>query len=528
MLTFFVIAPVLVAVFLYVTATNNTARILAIVAHIFQFVAAVYLVYVTRDAEIVTNIGNYAGGMGVTLRANSISADFVFITKFIFLAISIYLYRDKRNLPMFWFLLFVIEASIVGIFLSGDLFNIFVLVEVSTAVTLVLVMFNRVRRHEFNGMMFLMTNIVAAQFYLLGIGYVYMLVGTLDVHLAADAIAEVPTQSLVLPYALIMTSVAFKCTLIPFFSWSPKVRIYLGAPTVVQAILSGLQIKSAVYLFLRFQEIFEPVAATEVFLVLGIVAGLFGAFMAICQSDIKMILAYHTVSQVGLIIVGVSIGNLYSYIGGLYHIFSHAVFKTALFLCAGIIIHAYNTSDIYKIRGVMKRMPIVGVATALAVLGIMGAPLFIGSVSKYFIAYDVPFVINIFLILISLGTIISFLKFSLMFLGEPPVTSTAFVNEKSKTIPSLLLGVVCVVGGVFGVPLIYFLFRQDVTIHAGYFGKSLIFLASVVVGYFINKYVVIGNKTLKRIGAMNLGFKPICTAIGAFFAIMLIYVGFFR
>jgi len=527
-LSFFVIAPVIVGVFLFVTSTNKTARIFAIMVNVIKFIASIWLLYVTRSEEIITIIGNYSDGVGITLRANTLSADFVFITAFIFLAVSVYSFYDKRDMPLFWFLMFIAEATMIGLFLSGDLFNIFVLVEVSTVVTLVLVMYSRARRCGFSGMVFLVTNVIAAQFYLLGLGYVYMMTGQLDMNAVRETLATIPERDLVLPYALIMTSIAFKCALIPFFSWSPKVRVYLGAPSVVQAILSGLQIKSAVYLLIRFQEVFEPIATSELFLILGVIAGLFGAFMAICQTDIKMILAYHTISQVGLIIVGVSSGNFYSQIGGLYHIFSHAVFKTALFLCSGIIIHAYQSSDVYKIRGVFKRMPIVGVATLMAVLGIIGAPLFIGSISKYFISYDIPFLLNAFTILISLGTIISFIKFSMMFFGKSPKTNPDdILPDNARIFSSFALGVVCLVGGVLGTLLVDFLFMSSVNINLlGYIQKSIIFFVSFGVGYLINKYFVVGNKRLKRIGAMSLSFKSICAAIGVFFAIIIVWVGF--
>ena len=522
MLTYFVIAPVIIAAFLYVASTHNVARVLAIAFQGGLFAAAVYLVLITRDAEVVTFVGNYVGWLGIALRANRLSADFVLITTLIFLAISVYSYREKKDAPLMWFLLFIMEASLIGLFLSGDLFSIFVLVEVNTIVTVVLVMYDRVKRKQFYGLVFLMVNLVAAQFYLFGIGYVYMLSGALDIQRVTEVFAGASTQSLILPYALIMTSVAFKCTLIPLFSWSPKVRVYPESPTVVQAILSGLQIKSAVFLFLQFQDVFRPVAAMEFFLVIGIISGLFGAFMAICQSDIRMILAYHTVSQVGLIIVGVSLGG-YSYIGGLYHIFSHAVFKTTLFFGAGMIIGAYRTADVYKIRGVMKRMPLAGVATGLAVLGIVGAPFFIGSVSKYFISYEIPLIVNAAVVIISLGTIISFVKFSSVFFGKPVVEGDLSLPEKFKTAPTLILGAICFAGGIFGTQMIQFLFGYSVEVVVfSYVQKSAIFLVSVGAGYLIYRYVVKGNKLLTRVGGVYFSFQSICIAIGVFFAVLMV------
>ena len=525
MLTYYILAPLLIAVFLFIAASSNMARILAIISQSLLLAASVYLVIITREPEIFDFIGNYVGWGGISLRADSTSADFVMLTAFIFLAVSIYTYSTNQDKRLYWFLMFVLEAALIGFFLSGDLFNIFVLVEVSTLAVVLLTMFDRKKRNMYHGMVFLMANVVAVQFYLVGLLFIYRQAGVMDILRVTEILAGSDPADLVLPYALIMTSIAFKCALIPFFSWSPKVRLYPGAPTGVAAILSGLQIKSALYLFLQFQAIFRPIAAEDFFLIVGIVAGLFGAFMAICQSDIRMILAYHTISQIGLIIVGVSLGNPYSHIGGLYHIFGHAIFKTALFLSTGIIIPAYGTADIYKIRGVFKRMPIAGAATAFAVLGITGAPFFIGSVSKYFITYNVSPLITVVTALISLGTIISFVKFSSIFFGDSNLVGSAPKADKCRTIPVAVLGIFCLAGGIFGTRAIYVLFLHEVTVVlSSYAQKSLIFLVSAGAGYLIYNYTVKKSRALKRIGGMNLGFKTVCVGFGVFFAAILAWI----
>ncbi|MCL2704274.1 MAG: proton-conducting membrane transporter [Defluviitaleaceae bacterium] len=530
MLTFLIIIPVLIAVLLFVLSTNRAAKILAIVFQSILFVASVYIVIATREADIVTFVGSYDDVLGIILRVNSLSAVFVLLTTFIFLAVSVYSYSytEKRDTRTFWFLMFLLEASFIGLFLAGDLFNIFVLVEVSTLVTVILTMYDRSKRNIFHGKVFLMANVVVAQFFLIGLGYIYRLTGALDMERVTEALGLIDGSNLALPYVLIMTTVAFKCTLIPFFSWTPKARIYPNAPTVVAAILSGLQAKTALYLFICFQDMFQNIASQEFFLVIGIITGLFGAVMAICQSDIKMILAYHTVSQVGLIIIGISMGSLYSYAGGLYHIVSHAMFKTTLFLSTGIVIHSYGTSDVYKIRGVMKRMPVVGVATAAAVLGITGAPFFIGSISKYFIAYDAPPLLNIVTIVLSLGTIISFVKFSSIFFGHSELVGDIPKAEKCRIIPVFTMGAICLAGGLFGTQFIYHLFRFQVNISiAGYAQKSAIFVISAAAGYLIYQHIVKGNAVLKRLGAVNFSFKSVCASLGVFFAVLLVFIGFF-
>jgi multicomponent Na+:H+ antiporter subunit D len=298
MLTFFVIVPVVLAVILFAASSNKAAKLIAIIFQSALFIASVYLVLDTRYVERVTIVGSYNDILGIILRANTLSAIFVLLTTFIFLATSIYSYSYQKDAKTFWFLMFLLEASFIGLFLTGDLFNVFVLIEVSTLVTVVLAMYDRKSRNIFHGKVFLLSNVVSIQFYLLGLGYIYRHIGAMDMNRVAEAVAETHNVNLVLPYVLMMTAIAFKNTLIPFFSWTPKVRIYPKAPTVVAAVLSGLQAKTSLYVFIRLQEIFEPIAAHEIFLVIGIVTGLFGAVMAICQSNIKMILAYHTTNRV--------------------------------------------------------------------------------------------------------------------------------------------------------------------------------------------------------------------------------------
>ena len=532
MLTYFVIAPVLIASVLYLWSNNDIARVVAVAFQLLLFLASAYLLVVTRNGEPVVTLVGSEYGLGISLVANTLAADFVFITALIFLSISIYSLREQRDMPLFWFLLFLMEASIIGLFLSGDLFNVFVLVEVNTIVTVVLVMYNRGSRHTFHAMLYLMVNVVAAQFYLFGLGYAYMVSGTLDMAVMSQNLAGVDAGQQALPYALIVTSVAFKAALVPFFSWTPKANIYPGSPSAVQAVLSGLQIKTALYLLIRFQDIFGAVSASEFFLAAGIVSGLFGAFMAICQSNIKMILAYHTISQVGLIVVGISFSqpgyaHEYSTLGGMYHIFSHAIFKTALFLGAGIIVHSYGTADVYRIRGVFRRMPLVAAATGAAVLGIAGAPMFIGSVSKYFISYDMPLWLNLTTIAIGLGTIVSFTKFSTIFFGDCELKGDVAKPEPNKALPTLFLGALCLLGGLFGRQLIYFLFGEVVSINpADYARKTLVFFASAAAAYFAYNGFIKGNRTLSMIGRTGFGFKGCVAATGGFFAALLLWVGF--
>jgi len=525
MLTYLVIIPILIATFLYLFSSERAARVIAIGVQALLVVFAFYLFMSTREYESVTYIGDFYSVLGITLRADNLSSIFVLLTAFIFLMAAIYSFGEK-NSRLFWFLLFIWEGALIGLFLTRDFFNIFVLAEVSNVVFTILIMYLRKNRSLYDGIIYLMANLVAIQFYLLGLGYVYRLTGVLDMDAVGQAVALLPAAQFVLPYALIMTTVAFKCALLPLYNWLPKAHGTPGAPSAVSAILSGLHIKSGVYLFLRFQDVFEGVSGTDFFLVVGAVTGVAGVIMAISQTDLKLILAYSTIAQIGLIMIGFGINTYYSNIGSLFHIINHAVFKSALFLGAGIIAHAYDTRDITEISGVLRRYPAVGVATILAVLGIVGAPLFNGSISKYFMMSGAALPLFIIMSFINLGTITIFIKYSVMLFGRSQPAEEVVKIAKTQTATVLILGGICFLGGIFGASFVRFLLGMPVSVDLlGYLEKVVAFALSMVAGYFIFTRVLRNSPILARIRKIDLSFRAMCACLGLFFAITLMVTG---
>ena len=522
MLTYFVIVPILIAVFLYLFSSDKVMRVLAILTQAALLFASLNLFFLSREETIITNIGGYLGLMGIVLRADMLSSVFILLTSFIFLISAIYNFHEK-NSRLFWFLLFIWEGCLIGLFLARDFFNAFVLMEVTTVLVTILIMYKRHNRSLNDGFTYLMINIVGIQFYLFGLGYLYMLTGLLDMEGIAFVLRGIDNSQLVLPYALIMTSVAFKCALLPLYSWLPKAHGTPGAPSCVSAILSGLHIKSGLYLFLRFHYVFGDMAVTEFFLIIGVITCIVGILMALAQTDIKLVLAYSTIAQVGLIIIGINLYDTYSQTGSLFHIVNHAIFKAALFLSAGILVHAYGTRDINKIGGVFKRMPLMSVAMIMAILGIIGAPFFNGSISKYFMMRNMPPILNWIVTFVNLGTVMVFIKYSQIFFGsccnkELPAES----KDMCKQSVILILGVLCLGLGVFGVPITRFLFDTDVNIDtAGYLQKSGIFAISLTAGFFIYKHFIRDKQWLVRIGKVELNFRTMCAALGAFFAMVL-------
>ena len=232
MLSYFVIVPILSAVFLYVFSSVKAARILALAAQAVVTCFAARLFFLCKEGEIITNIGNYEGVLGISLRADTLSSVFIVLTAFIFLIAAIYSINEKSG-KLFWFLLFIWEGLLIGIFLTRDMFNVFLLIEVATVVVSILIMLDRNTRSMYDGMFFLMASTVAMQFYLFGTGFVYRLTGVLDMDAAAQALGGVEQVSVILPYAFIMAAVCLKCALVPLYSWLPKAHGTPGAPSSV-------------------------------------------------------------------------------------------------------------------------------------------------------------------------------------------------------------------------------------------------------------------------------------------------------
>ena len=527
MLSYFVIVPIVIAVFLYLFPFERSARIVAVGLQSGLLVAAFYLFRLAQEGDVIVAIGSYYEVLGIILRADALSSVFILLTAFIFLIVTFYSLNEQKS-RIFWFLLFIWEGALIGIFLTADFFNVFVLTEVATVVVTVLIMYRKSERSMYDGIIYFMINVVVMQFYLLGLGYLYRLVGVMDMEEAAVRLSLInyyDSNAANLPYVLIMTFVALKCALVPLFSWLPKAHSTPGASSAASAVLSGLHIKSGVYLFLRVQATFSDIDAGTFFVVLGLITAAFGVTMALSQRDIKRILAYSTIAQIGLIFVGLNTGSAYNFMGGLYHMINHALFKAALFLSVGMISYAYGTRNVNEIRGVLRRMPLVGVASIMAILGMVGMPFFNGSISKYFLMHDVSLPLNVAMTVINLGTIMVFIKFSAMLFGGEKIERVR--SSIWEVIPILVLGVACLVFGIFGGNLIEFLFGWEAQIDpAGYLEKSIVFAVSSVAGYFIFNYWLRYKPMLARIAEIDLGFRGMCAAMGVFVAALLLVIGF--
>ncbi len=517
LLLYFVVVPILVGVCIY-TIPKVSIRILVFLAEIFLITLFfITLVDIGQNGVMKNILGAQNSVMGIVLIADRFNIILVGLSVMLFFACFVYTMKEGFFNKKFAMLFFILQGLLSGVFLSDDLFNIYVLLEVATIVVSILIMFKKDSRSMYDGMVYLLSQVICMVFYLFGVGYLYKIFGMLSIVRIKELIGYADSQSLILPFAFIMTAVCLKSAFFPLFSWLPRAHGTPSAPSAVSAILSGLYVKNGIYLFYVFTNLFgEAIDYHLFFILIGAITSILGIFFALTQTDIKLILAYSTVSQIGLIAIALSVDNQISNIGGVYHIICHAINKALLFLSAGMIIKRYKTRNIQEIVGVFKTMPVTSVITIIGILGITGAPLLNGSVSKYFIQYGMHGTwVEYLLIAINVGTVLVFTRYSYMFLGKGGKIEGGVLL---KRIVILILGLACIAGGVFGTNFMQFIFLENLSINAAvYLQKSAIYFVSIILAYFVNKYFIKDNWLLEKMGRVSLNFQQIIIAMLMFF-----------
>ncbi len=516
-LTFFIIIPILAGVAIYVLPKVSFGLFLCFFEIPLLLLAIFTFVNVTIYGEMHNILGAESSVLGIELIADRYSSFLVILSITLFFLSTFYTLRDSFLDKKFIMLFLILQGLLCGIFLTDDLFNIYVLLEVATVIVAILIMFKKDSYSIYDGMIYLFSQIVCMIFYLFGVGYLYKIFGVLSISEIEKVIHLVDPSELVLPFSFIMTGICLKSAFFPLFSWLPSAHGTPSAPSAVSAILSGLYVKNGIYLFFVFTSLFgNSIDLSWFFLIVGGLTAVLGFIFAIGQSDIKLILAFHTISQIGLIAVGLSFESEISNIGALYHIVNHAIFKSLLFLGAGAIIKEYGTRNIKQIRGVLKRIPYAGFTTLIGILAITGAPLLNGSISKYFIQYGVKGTTYEHLVtLINIGTAISFVKYSQILWGDAKRTENTRIY---KRITLVALAVLCVLGGIFGNQLVNLVFDVDLTINiVSYLEKTLIYAVTMFGAYLFYKFYLSKSRLVYKLSDFSMNFLQIVLCMVLFY-----------
>jgi multicomponent Na+:H+ antiporter subunit D len=280
-------------------------------------------------------------------------------------------------------------AGLLGIVATGDIFNVFVFLEISSLATYALVAFGRDRRALLAAYQYLIVGTIGATFLLMGIGLLYSLTGTLNMQDVANRLPLVSeTSTAYTAFVFMIVGVALKLALFPLHLWLPNTYTY--APSIVTAFLAATATKVAIYLLIRlhfsiFGDDFGGGVIQTVFISLGLLSVFVASIVAIKQPNIKRLFAYSSIAQIGYMIIGIGIGTNLGLQGTLLHLFNHALMKGALFLALAAVVYRIGSTDRACFNGLAKHMPWTMAAVVIAGLSLIGVPLTVGFISKWYL-----------------------------------------------------------------------------------------------------------------------------------------------
>ena len=485
---------------------------------------AVFLFSQTRDGAIVqTILGGDNPILNIVLVGDRFSMLMVLVVNLLFGIGFVYKFTDQFFDAKLMLLYLILQGLTVGIFLTDDFFNLFIMFEVSTVLTTLLLMFKKHGRVVYDALYYLITQMVSMMFFLFGIGFLYRSFGVLSISTIAELLPYVPAQELVLPFALLMAGLCFKLAMFPMYSWVSRAYTLNSAPISQIAIMSSVLMKTSLFWLFRFNDMFDPILDFSLFFIIfGFLTAVAGAWEAILQKDIRLILAYSTVSQIGFMITTTFLGNTTSVIGSQYHMFNHAIFKMLLFLATGLIIRNYETADIYEIRGKLKGNPLVAVVSIIGMLAITGFPFTSGSISKYFMSAGLNlWWQELIFYIMSFGTILVFVRYATMFL---PNEMDIFKVKIVKKLAISVLALVVIIGGISATTGLNFIMQTQLKMDWWAFAeKGLIYVAMVAAAVFIYKKYMYNKMHWDARLEHSLSFSRMCLVLLVFFTALMAY-----
>lgn len=414
-------------------------------------------------------------GLGISFQLTQLSYLFIILSVIIWFFVMMYAHeymkKENHNRRFFVFLSLSYTATL-GIFLAGDLLTLFFAYEMLTIMTYLLVAHSQTEEAIEAANEYLFMGILGGFAIFVGLVLMYPLTGSF-MFTSSYALFATGGPRVALIAFLFLVGFGVKAGMFPLHVWLPKAHPI--APSPASSLLSGIMVKVGIFGLLQtLIYFFIPDAAWgnhawfgAWVIWAGIVTMVAGAFFALLQSNIKKLLAYSTVSQMGFILMGAGVAILLGdkggvgFTGALYHVINHAVFKSLLFMVAGLVILRTHESDMYALGGLYKKLPITMVVSVVASLGIAGFPLFNGYVSKVILHHaiveawtynaEIYRLAEWLFLLVSMGTVAMFLKFNYFVFFAPlkPRFEDLVIKRRSVYLPMIVMAVSLILIGVF-------------------------------------------------------------------------------
>ena len=356
--------------------------------------SALSLGQVLREGTIRYALGGWEPPVGIEYVIDEVAAFVSLVVTSVSLLVLIstrrWAEREAGDRPgIFYGLVLLLIAGLTGIVVTGDLFNLFVFLEIASLAAYALVFIGG-RRAMLAGFRYLIIGSIGGAFYLLGVGFVYFATGTLNMIEARQLLEGAESTRAVQAGAVfIFTGLGLKMALVPMHLWLPDA--YEHAPSSVNSLIAPVMTKVAAYAMLRmFLSVFPAgyltgtVPVADALLILGLIGIVFGSVAAAGQTDIRRMLAYSSISQLAFIAVGIGLGTPLALAAALLHVVNHAAMKATLFLAAGSIRLRVGLQRTHNLAGLGPRMKLTMGAFAVGSVAMVGIPPTAGFFSKWY------------------------------------------------------------------------------------------------------------------------------------------------
>lgn len=397
-----VIVPLIAAPTCLILRKPKLVWLFTLLASSLAFVISILLLQqVMLTGTISYELGGWSPPWGIEYRIDKLNAFIALIisgvSTVVLLAAQTSIEKEipQEKQTLFYILYLLSLTGMLGILTTGDAFNVFVFLEISSLSAYSLIALGKDRRALWASFQYLIMGTIGATFILIGIGLMYQMTGTLNMADLATRLPEVAeTRTITTAYVFFIVGVCLKLALFPLHFWLPNAYTY--APSIVTAFFAATSTKVAAYLLIRFtfsifgiSFSFTTLPMETLFLILGISGIFIASTVAIYQDNIKHVFAYSSVAQVGYMIVGFSLTTHAGLTAMLLHMFNHALMKGALFLALAAVVYRVGSTRIADFQGLGRQMPLTMAAIVVGGLSLIGVPLTVGFVSKWYLVVAV-------------------------------------------------------------------------------------------------------------------------------------------
>jgi len=393
---FVVVVPLMAAPLCVLLRDRLLAWLVALVANSVAVYAAWSLLQQVSDGSVLRySLGGWAAPTGIEYVVDTLNASIALIVSLVSLIVLFYasasaakeIPSDKHYLMYTAWLLCL--CGLLGIVLTGDAFNVFVFLEISSLSTYMLISLGRERNAFTAAFRYLVMGSIGASFILIGIGFLYAATGTLNMLDLAERIpAAESSRTVLIAFSFLTVGLMIKAAVFPLHAWLANAYHY--APSAVAAFIAGTATKVSLYVLLRFfftvfgaEYSFGEMLLTRVLLPAAVIGYVLMSLVAVFQTDLRRMLAYSSIAQIGYILAGISMASITGLTAGIVHIFNHALIKAALFMAVGCIVYRVGHAHISSLPNLVRSMPITVCAFIVAGFSLIGVPLTAGFISKF-------------------------------------------------------------------------------------------------------------------------------------------------